>query len=56
MEVYFDIALISCLNLYVADWDSLFEVEKASNYLSIAFVIILGVFPPILVLIYCIKP
>ena len=55
MEVYFDIALISCLNLYITDWDGLFEVEKASNYLSVAFVILLGALPPIIVLIYCLK-
>ena len=55
MEKYFDIALISCLNLYVANWDSLFEVEKASNYLSVAFVVLIGALPPILVLLYCLK-
>ena len=26
MEAFFDIAMISCLNLYIADWDSLFEI------------------------------
>ena len=56
MEIFFDIAMISCLNLYTADWDSLFEVEKESNYQSVVFVILISALPPTLVLIYCLKP
>ena len=56
MEIFFDIAMISCLNLYTAEWDSLFEIEKASNFLSVVFVILISALPPILVFIYCLKP
>ena len=56
MEIFFDIAMIACLNLYIADWDSLFGIEKASNYLSIFFVILISALPPTLVLIYSLKP
>ena len=55
MSLFFDIALLSCLNLHIADWNSLFNDVKVSNYLSIAFLTLISSVPPILILFHCKK-
>ena len=53
MEVYFDVALLSALNLEMADWETLFPSEKISNAMSVAFLIIVSLVPLIFALLVC---
>jgi len=39
MEVFFEVAFASSLNLYIIDWDTSFPSEQYSNILSLAFFI-----------------
>ena len=56
MEVFFDVAMMSCLNLHTTDWDDLFYSQQASDYLSLSFVILICIVPVATVTIYCMKP
>ena len=52
MELYFFIALTSCVNLKVVNWDSLFTAEKVSNYMSVSFLTLIGAVPLIMGFFY----
>ena len=53
MEVYFDVALLSALNLEMVDWDTLFPSEKISNAMSVFFLIIVSLVPLVFALLVC---
>ena len=55
MEVYQDIALNGAMNIYKADWETPFEAVTYSNYLALFFVILAGLVPIVLMLLYCCK-
>ena len=56
MEVFFDIILVASLNLQTADWETPFIAEKASNYISISFIVLISIWPVGCILVACIKP
>ena len=53
MEVFFEIALASSLNLYLADWNTPFPSVKYSNILATAFFIACIVLTLFLIIFYC---
>ena len=53
MEVYFDVALLSALNLETVDWDTLFPSEKISNAMSVFFLVVVGLVPLVFALVVC---
>lgn len=53
MEVYFDVALLSALNLETVDWNTLFPSEKISNAMSIFFLVVIGLGPLCFALLVC---
>ena len=53
MEIYMDLALLSILNLHMADWETEFIAEKISNYLSGFVFFLVCLFPPIFLVFFC---
>ena len=53
MEVFFEIALASSLNLYFVDWNTHFPSVKYSNILSTAFFIACIMVTLYLIIFYC---
>ena len=53
MEVFFDVGLLTCLNVHMADWETLFFAEKVSNYMSVFFLVLVIVLPIIFIMYYC---
>ena len=43
------------MNIYKADWETPFEAVTYSNYLALFFVILAGLVPIVLMLLYCCK-
>ena len=59
MEVFFDVCLVASLNIQTAssiDQTTSFASESHSFALSIAFILIICLFPAVYIIISCIKP
>ena len=56
MEIFFDVLLIASLNLHTIEWDSPFIAVQVSNYLSIALLALICLWPFCTLLVTCIQP
>ena len=55
MEIFFDIAMLSVLNMYTVNWDTKFHAVQLSNIVSVLFLILVGTLPIIFLPLYCCK-
>ena len=56
MELFFELLIISVLNLYTTTWETLFLAEQFSDYLSILSIVIVTIGPLILIIRTCVLP
>ena len=56
MEIFFDVLLIASLNLHTIEWDSPFIAVQVSNYLSIALLALICLWPLCTLLVTCTQP
>lgn len=56
MEIFLDICLLSQLNLLTANWDTPFSSVKVSNFISIALLFMVCMYPLCYLLLSCAKP
>ena len=53
MEIFFEVALFSSLNLHTMDWESKFADVRASNKVACLMILFIAPIPPILCVFYC---
>ena len=56
MEIYFDICLKTSLNLYTVKWETPFYSVSDSNYFSVAFLVLVCIFPLCYITNSCLRP
>ena len=53
METAFELSLVAVLNMRTVDWGTSYPAIKLSTALSIISLVLYGVIPPFLILLYC---
>ena len=56
MELFLDVGLLASLNMHTVGWSSSFTSTQVSNYLSIAMLILICIWPLCFILLACCKP
>ena len=56
MEVFLDVGLVASLNMHTVEGDSSFPSVQASNFMSIALIILICIWPLFFIFYACLKP